>query len=192
MSPKKRSPAAPLRTRKPAKKSPPRRTARATATARARSVRPAAAPSPDCSAELMLPPAPSCAAPAAPPNDGALAGAPFALHLQQAVRPQLALARLWTPLAALPRHLRALGARLGRGASRLSRRPRRDLRLCEMLQLSDKRFLAVVRYGDVHFLIGGAPSSLTLLSRLEPNAGAPLAWNPAAGAAPANTHAWSC
>lgn len=40
--------------------------------------------------------------------------------------------------------------------------------MAEMLTLSDKRFLAVVRYGESQFLIGGAQNSIALLSRIEP------------------------
>lgn len=39
--------------------------------------------------------------------------------------------------------------------------------MAEMLTLSEKRFLAVVRYGETHFLIGGAQNSIALLSRIE-------------------------
>ncbi len=51
---------------------------------------------------------------------------------------------------------------------KVARRPRRELRMAEMLTLSDKRFLAVVRYGESQFLIGGAQNSIALLSRIEP------------------------
>lgn len=53
---------------------------------------------------------------------------------------------------------------------KVARRPRRELRMAEMLTLSDKRFLAVVRYGESQFLIGGAQNSIALLSRIEPPA----------------------
>lgn len=121
-----------------------------------------------------------------PPAAESLSCPPFGLHLAQALRPKPAWSRLLSPLT-------ALGSLLRRGAAQVSRRPRRDLRMCEMLPLSEKRFLAVVRYGDVHFLIGGAQNSLTLLSRLEPNTPTP-AWNPVPAAAPASggQHAWSC
>ncbi|MGH9490110.1 MAG: flagellar biosynthetic protein FliO [Terriglobales bacterium] len=59
---------------------------------------------------------------------------------------------------------------LRRGAAQATRRPRRELRMAEMLTLSEKRFLAVVRYGETLFLIGGAQNSIALLSRIEPPA----------------------
>lgn len=51
-------------------------------------------------------------------------------------------------------------------ALRLSRRAPKRLRLCESLPLGDRRFVAVVEFGAARFLVGGTPSSLTLLSRL--------------------------
>lgn len=50
---------------------------------------------------------------------------------------------------------------------RLSRRPPKGLRLCESLPLGERRFVAVVEYEKSRFLVGGTPSSLVLLSRLE-------------------------
>lgn len=53
---------------------------------------------------------------------------------------------------------------------RLGRRAPRRLRLCESLPLGERRFVAVVEFDETRFLVGGTPSSLVLLSRLE-NAG---------------------
>lgn len=50
---------------------------------------------------------------------------------------------------------------------RLSRRAPRRLRLCESLPLGERRFVAVVEFEQARFLVGGTPSSLVLLSRLE-------------------------
>ena len=50
---------------------------------------------------------------------------------------------------------------------RFSRREPRRLRLCESLPLGERRFVAVVEFDEARFLVGGTPSSLVLLSRLE-------------------------
>lgn len=50
---------------------------------------------------------------------------------------------------------------------RLSRRTPKGLRLCESLPLGERRFVAVVEFEKARFLLGGTPSSLVLLSRLE-------------------------
>ncbi|MGA7216958.1 MAG: flagellar biosynthetic protein FliO [Candidatus Sulfotelmatobacter sp.] len=50
---------------------------------------------------------------------------------------------------------------------RLGRRAPRRLRLCESLPLGERRFVAVVEFDETRFLVGGTPSSLVLLSRLE-------------------------
>ena len=55
---------------------------------------------------------------------------------------------------------------------RLGRREPRRLRLCESLPLGERRFVAVVEFEAARFLVGGTPSSLVLLSRLE-DAGQP-------------------
>jgi len=52
-------------------------------------------------------------------------------------------------------------------ALRLGRRAPRRLRLCESLALGERRFVAVVEFEAARFLVGGTPSSLVLLSRLE-------------------------
>jgi flagellar biogenesis protein FliO len=50
---------------------------------------------------------------------------------------------------------------------RISRRTPKRLRLCESLPLGERRFVAVVEFEQNRFLLGGTPSSLVLLSRLE-------------------------
>lgn len=50
---------------------------------------------------------------------------------------------------------------------RISRRAPKGLRLCESLPLGERRFVAVVEYEKERFLLGGTPSSLVLLSRLD-------------------------
>ena len=50
---------------------------------------------------------------------------------------------------------------------RLSRRSPKRLRLCESLPLGERRFVAVVEFDEARFLVGGTPSSLVLLSRLQ-------------------------
>lgn len=56
--------------------------------------------------------------------------------------------------------------------ARLGRRESRRLRLCESLPLGERRFVAVIEFDAARFLVGGTPSSLVLLSRLE-DAGQP-------------------
>jgi flagellar biogenesis protein FliO len=60
---------------------------------------------------------------------------------------------------------------------RLGRREPRRLRLCESLPLGERRFVAVVEFDAARFLVGGTPSSLVLLSRLE-DAGQPAEGEP--------------
>jgi flagellar biogenesis protein FliO len=50
-----------------------------------------------------------------------------------------------------------------------ARRRERRLRLCEMLSLGEKRFVAVVEYGQERFLLAGTPQNISLLKRLDPN-----------------------
>jgi flagellar biogenesis protein FliO len=50
-------------------------------------------------------------------------------------------------------------------------RPARRLRLCESLGLGDRRFVAVVQFEEMRFLVGGTSSSLVLLAQLESDAG---------------------
>jgi flagellar biogenesis protein FliO len=51
-----------------------------------------------------------------------------------------------------------------------ARRRERRLRLCEILSLGEKRFVAVVEYGPEKFLLAGTPQNISLLKRLETNA----------------------
>ncbi|HUO25930.1 MAG TPA: flagellar biosynthetic protein FliO [Candidatus Aquilonibacter sp.] len=60
---------------------------------------------------------------------------------------------------------------LGEIVKRVFRRDRlfraeRQLRLCETLSLGQRGFLAVVRYEDQRFLLGGTNQSLALLAEL--------------------------
>jgi Flagellar biosynthesis protein, FliO len=66
-----------------------------------------------------------------------------------------------------------VAAFLGRMVSTVSvRRRERHLRLCEMLPLGEKRFVAVVEYGSQKFLLAGTPQNISLLKYLEANSGA--------------------
>jgi flagellar biogenesis protein FliO len=49
-------------------------------------------------------------------------------------------------------------------------RPQRQLRLCENLQLGDRRFLGVIEFGQQKFLVGGTASSLAMLAVISNNA----------------------
>lgn len=49
----------------------------------------------------------------------------------------------------------------------LRREPRR-LRLCETLSLGNRGYLAVVRFQEQQFLVGGTNSSIALLAQLSP------------------------
>ena len=42
----------------------------------------------------------------------------------------------------------------------------RRLRLCETVSLGEKRFVAIVRVDDQHFLLGGGPGGVAMLSAL--------------------------
>lgn len=46
------------------------------------------------------------------------------------------------------------------------------LKLCETLQLGDRRFVAVVQFEQQRFLVGGTGSSLVLLTQLAGETGA--------------------
>lgn len=59
------------------------------------------------------------------------------------------------------------GAELWGRVLRLSRRTPKSLRLCESLPLGERRFVAVVEFERARFLVGGTPSSVVLLSRLQ-------------------------
>jgi flagellar biogenesis protein FliO len=51
-------------------------------------------------------------------------------------------------------------------ARRVIRHAPKRLRLCESLPLGERRFVAVVEFEGVRFLLGGTATSLVLLSRL--------------------------
>ena len=53
-----------------------------------------------------------------------------------------------------------------RWCNSLSHRRPRKLRLCETLALGEKRFVAVVQFEQMRYLLGGTGTSITLLSRL--------------------------
>jgi flagellar motor switch/type III secretory pathway protein FliN len=59
-----------------------------------------------------------------------------------------------------------VGDRLAARLTELAESEKR-LRLCESLPLGERRFVAVVEFEAARFLVGGTPSSLVLLSRLE-------------------------
>jgi flagellar biogenesis protein FliO len=50
-----------------------------------------------------------------------------------------------------------------------SRRGEQRLRMCEMLQLGEKRFIAVVEYGQDKFLVAGTPQTISLLKKFDGN-----------------------
>jgi flagellar biogenesis protein FliO len=50
-----------------------------------------------------------------------------------------------------------------------ARRRERRLRLCEILSLGEKRFIAVVEYGQEKFLLAGTPQNISLLKSLDAN-----------------------
>jgi len=54
----------------------------------------------------------------------------------------------------------------------LTRRPQRRLRLCESLPLGERRFVAVIEFENLRFLLGGTSASLVLLARLDSRSGA--------------------
>jgi flagellar biogenesis protein FliO len=43
---------------------------------------------------------------------------------------------------------------------------KKSLRICETAPLGDKRFVAVIQVDNERFLVGGAPNSVALLSKL--------------------------
>jgi flagellar biogenesis protein FliO len=71
-------------------------------------------------------------------------------------------------------HSRVVGPRLLSFLTRMvslatAHRRERRLRLCEMLSLGEKRFVAVVEYGTERFLLAGTPQNIALLKRLKMN-----------------------
>lgn len=58
---------------------------------------------------------------------------------------------------------------LGHLVSRaFAKRRGRRLHLCEMLSLGEKRFVAVIEYGQEKFLLSGTAQNISLLQRLDP------------------------
>jgi flagellar biogenesis protein FliO len=51
----------------------------------------------------------------------------------------------------------------------MAHRRERRLRLCEMLSLGEKRFIAVVEYGPDKFLLAGTTQNISLLKKLDRN-----------------------
>lgn len=73
-----------------------------------------------------------------------------------------------------PGHAEAAGSKLASFLNRITslasaHRRERRLRLCEMLSLGEKRFIAVVEYGQEKFLLAGTPQNISLLKRLDSN-----------------------
>ncbi len=73
-----------------------------------------------------------------------------------------------------PGHAEATGSRVVSFLTRMvslasAHRRERRLRLCEMLSLGEKRFVAVVEYGQEKFLLAGTPQNISLLKRLDAN-----------------------
>jgi flagellar biosynthesis protein FliO len=73
--------------------------------------------------------------------------------------------RAGTPLSKLVSFLRRVAS------AATARRGERRLRLCEMLPLGEKRFVAVVEYGSERFILAGTPQRISLLKRLGRNRG---------------------
>jgi flagellar biogenesis protein FliO len=73
-----------------------------------------------------------------------------------------------------PGHAEASGSRFASFLNRITslasaRRRERRLRLCEILSLGEKRFIAVVEYGQEKFLLAGTPQNISLLKSLDAN-----------------------
>ena len=73
-----------------------------------------------------------------------------------------------------PGHAEAAGSKLASFLGRIvslasAHRRERRLRLGEMLSLGEKRFIAVVEYGEEKFLLSGTPQNISLLKRLDSN-----------------------
>jgi flagellar biogenesis protein FliO len=71
-------------------------------------------------------------------------------------------------------NVEAAGSKLASFLNRIAslasaHRRERRLRLCEMLSLGEKRFIAVVEYGQEKFLLAGTPQNISLLKRLNTN-----------------------
>jgi len=74
----------------------------------------------------------------------------------------------WSRASSVLDLLRAGLARLGSySGHRIWHRRRKRLRLCETLSLGNRGYLAVVRYQEQQFLVGGTNSSISLIAQLE-------------------------
>jgi flagellar biogenesis protein FliO len=60
----------------------------------------------------------------------------------------------------------SLSTALRRWRAWLGQRPPRKLRLCETLALGEKRFVALVQFEQMRYLLGGTATSITLLSQV--------------------------
>ena len=78
-----------------------------------------------------------------------------------------------TPLASAREILWRTGQWLWKRLVETARPHPRDLRLCESVLLGDRRFVAVIAYGQSRFLLGATSASLVLLAKLEDAAGLP-------------------
>ena len=82
---------------------------------------------------------------------------------------------LIAPSAAVkPGFAGAAGSRIASFVGRMfslasAHRRERRLRLCEMLSLGEKRFVAVVEYGQEKFLLAGTPQNISLLKKFDGN-----------------------
>ncbi len=82
---------------------------------------------------------------------------------------------VFAPNAAVnPGIAQAAGSRIASFVSRMfslatTHRRERSLRLCEMLSLGEKRFIAVVEYGQEKFLLAGTPQNISLLKKFDGN-----------------------
>jgi flagellar biogenesis protein FliO len=68
--------------------------------------------------------------------------------------------------------LKYIGRRVGhlwQKVVKAGQRSPRALRLCESVNLGDRRFIAVVEYERWRFLVGGTSGSLVLLANLNPD-----------------------
>ena len=83
---------------------------------------------------------------------------------------------IWQTSGGASRQDRAIGEATGENSSRWVRwwqclkglgRKQRNLRLLETLSLGDRRFVAVIEYEQMQFLIGGTSTALVLLTCLK-------------------------
>jgi flagellar biogenesis protein FliO len=75
-------------------------------------------------------------------------------------------------VVAFPEWVGVLGKQIASAAKWIlqgvkAQRARKNLRVCESVSLGDKRFVAVVQVDGERFLIGGAASSVAMLTKLE-------------------------